>query len=146
MGVSILTILMSTIGVAMFQALGTQRRVVDDGLAVNELRKGLSWLAVDVRMAKGTDLADLAPAVSSVTFTWTDEFNNSAAPHTSSYALVGNRLVRTYDGSAHTVARRVLSVEFSRSDKTVTAQLELDAGAGTTRTISLRTLMRSASS
>jgi len=144
-GVGILTIVMSTIGTAMFQALGTQKGVVDDGLAINELWKGLSWFAEDVKMAQNTDLVDGAPAVASVTFTWTDEFNDAGVSHTSSYALVDDMLVRTYDGNAHTVARRAISAAFSLSNRTVIAQFEVDAGAGTIRTLSLKTLMRSAS-
>ncbi len=142
----ILTVVMSTIGIALFQALDTQTGVVDDGLAINELRKGLSWFAKDVKMARSTDMVDGAPAVSSVTFTWTDEFQDAEVDHTSSYALVGDQLVRTYDGNAHTVARRVVSVAFSLSSRTVTAQFEIDAGAGTTRTLSVKTVIRSVES
>ena len=40
--VSILTIVMGTIGAAMFQAMETEKEVVDDGLANSELRKGFS--------------------------------------------------------------------------------------------------------
>ena len=141
-GVSILTAVMSTVGMALFQALGTETRVVDDGLAISELRKGLGWFAGDIKMAKSTDLVDGAPAVSSATFSWTDEFQAAGTPHTISYAVVGDSLVRTYDGIAHTVTRRAVSASFSRSGQTITAQFEVDAGAGTTRILSVETFMR----
>ena len=145
-GVGILGIIMGTIGAALFQALGTQAEVRDDGHAIDELRRGLAWIAQDVKMANSTNLEDGASAVPTVTLTWTDNFNDAGASHTSSYALVEDRLVRTYDGSGHVVGRRVVSVSFSRSGSTVTAQFEVDAGEGTTRTLSVRTVMRSTSS
>ena len=142
-GVGLLTIIMSTIGTSLFQALHTEKEVVDDGLGINELRKGLSWFAEDVKMANSTDLVDGAPAVSSVALSWTDQFNDAGVSHTSNYVLVGDRLVRTYDGNAHTVAHRVVSVAFSFSGRTVTAQVEVNAEPGTTRTLSVQTIMRS---
>ena len=143
--VGVLSIVMGILGTAMFQALGTEGAVIDDGKAINELRKGFSWFSEDVKMAQSTDLTDGAPAVSSVTLSWTDEFGGVGASHTSSYALVGDRLVRTYDGVAHDVARGVVSASFSLSGSTVTAQVEVTADLGTTRTLSVSTMMRSTS-
>ncbi|MFQ5875174.1 MAG: prepilin-type N-terminal cleavage/methylation domain-containing protein [Dehalococcoidia bacterium] len=145
-GVGVLVIVVTAIGAGIFQSLGTHKGVVDDGLAINELRKGFSWFAGDVQMARTTDLVDGAPSVSTVNFTWTDEFEGAGVTHTSSYSLTGDRLVRTYDGNSHTVAHRVVSVAFSLSSRTVTAQLEVDAGSGTTRVLTLNTLMRSTAS
>ena len=136
-GVGILTVTMSTIGTSLFQALGTQQGVIDDGRAIGELRKGLSWFAEDLRKASSTDLMDGASAVSSATFMWTDKYNDAGTDHTSGYNLVATDLLRTYNGSTHTVARRVVSASFSRSGSKITLQLEIDAGAGTTRTHSL---------
>ena len=144
--VSILTIVMGTIGAAMFQAMETEKEVVDDGLAISELRKGFSWFAADVKMATTGDLVNNAPAVSSVTMNWTDQFGGVGTPHAASYSLVGNSLVRTYDGNAHTVARRVVSVAFSLSNRTITAQVEVNSETGTTRTLSVKTVMRSIAS
>ena len=69
-GVTLLTIVMSTIGTASFQALKTQQRVSEDGLAVNELRKGLGWFAEDAKMATSTNLTNGAPATTTVTMSW----------------------------------------------------------------------------
>ena len=145
-GLGILSLIMSTIGAGLFQALGTQAEVRGDGHAIDELRKGFGWIAQDVKMANSTDLVDGAPAVSSVTLTSTDNYDGAEVSHTVSYALVVDRLVRTYDGTDHTVGRRVVSVSFSRSGNTVTAQFEVDVVVGTTRTLSLKTVMRSTSS
>lgn len=142
--VGILTIVMTAIGTSMGQALGTERRVAGEGRAVQELRKGLGWFAEDAMMARESNLVDGAAPVPAVTFSWTDEFSGGGIPHTSSYVLMGHQLVRTYDGSAHTVARRVLSVAFSRLGRTVNAEVEVDALAGATRSLSVQALMRAA--
>ena len=136
-GVGILTVIMSTVGMSLSHALGTQQGVIDDGRAMIELRKGLSWFAEDIRKASTSDLADGAPAVSNATFMWTDEYNDAGINHTSGYNLAGAELVRTYDGAAHTVARNVVSASFSKSGSKITLQLEIDAGEGTTRSHSL---------
>lgn len=140
--VAILSMVMATLGTAIFQALGTERIVVDDGLAINELRKGLSYFSEDVKMTKTTNLEDGGAPVSSCTLSWTDEFQDAQTPHTSSYALVDDRLVRSYDGSEHTVAHRAVSVSFSRSGQTLSIQLETDAAPGATRTLSVSAVMR----
>ena len=98
-------------------------------------------------MVQGTDLVDGGPAVQCVdgvpcaTFSWTDEFNDLGVGHSLSYTLVGESLMRDYDGNAHAVAREVVAASFARSDKTVTAQLEVDAGVGTTRVLSTEVFM-----
>ena len=140
-GVTLLSSVMGTVGVSLFQALMTERVVVDDGLAINELRRGVSWFADDVMMAQTSDLADAAPATSTVTFNWTNQYNDVSQAHVSSYAQVGDRLERTYDGTTHTVAQRVTSVSFSRSGDSFTAQIVVDAGNSTTRTLSLEKTM-----
>ncbi len=142
-GVAILMVVMSTIGLSLFQALRTESEISGDGRAINELRNGMSWLGEDGKMVQSTDLVDGGPAVQCVdgvpcaSFTWTDEFNSLDVAHSLSYTLVGDTLVRNYDGNAHSVTREVVATSFSRSGKTVTAQLEVDAGAGTTRVLTV---------
>ncbi len=41
-GITLLGVAMSTIGMGVFRALGTKSGAVDDGLAINELREGFS--------------------------------------------------------------------------------------------------------
>ena len=141
--VGILGIVTGTIGTAIFQSLGTEYEVIADGLGINELRKGFSWFAEDVKMAQSSDLTDGGSAASTVSLSWTDQFADAGTNHTSSYALVGDELVRTYDGNAHTVARKAVSVSFSLSGKTITAQVEVQAEPGQTRTLSVSATMRS---
>ena len=140
--VAILSMVMGTVGTALFQALGTERTVVDDGLAINELRRAISYFSGDVKMAQDTDLVDGGAPVSSCTLSWIDEFADAQVSHSSSYAVVDDGLVRTYDGNAHTVARRVVSVSFSRTGQTITIQLEVNAAPGITKTLSAKTVMR----
>ena len=148
-GITLLSITMSTIGAGLFRALGTQSGVVDDGLAINELRKGFSWFAGDVKMATSTDL-DIGGATSpSVTLSWKDQFNDVDITHTSTYDLVGDRLVRTYTSNAtsssHTIAHRVVSASFYlNGTSTVIAEVVVNAKPGVTRTLSLSTIMRAA--
>ena len=126
----------------MFQALRTEAIVTDDGLAVNGLRKGLSWFSDDVKMALSSDLTDGAPAVSSVIFTWSDEYLAAGTAHTASYTIASGKLVRSYDGQSHTVANNVVSASFSRSGRSATASVEVNAAAGETRTQSATSVMR----
>ena len=148
-GITLLSITMSTIGAGLFRALGTQRGVVDDGLAINELRKGLSWFAGDVKMATSTNLAIGGATSSSVTLSWKDHYNDVDITHTSTYGLVDDRLVRTYTSNAtsssHTIAHRVVSASFYlNGTSTVIAEVEVNAEPGVTRILSLSTIMRAA--
>ena len=140
--VGVIVTLMSTLGMTMFQAVSTQDTIINDGLAINELRKGLSWFSADMKMAKTTDLADGASAAT-VTTSWTDQFQRAGLKHTDTYAKVGDSLVRTHDGVSHTVGRGVTSALFSRSGKTVVAQIEVQVSPGVTRTLSVKAVMRS---
>ena len=143
-GIGIMTLITSTLGTALFHTIRSQQGVLEDSLAVNEARKAFSWFAEDVKMAQTGDLVDGGPAVSSVILNWTDEYQEASIPHTSSYVLTGDKLVRIYDGESHIVAHRVVSVGFSRASNTITVQLEVEAGGQTTDTESLKTVMRSA--
>ena len=144
-GITLLTIVMSTIGTSSFQALKVQQGVSQDGLAINELRKGLGWFAEDAKMATSTNLTDGAPAATTVTMSWRDYFNatsGSAVLHSAKYELKGDRLERTYDGNTHIVARDVVAALFSLASTTVTAQIEVNAQPDTTRTLSVDSVMR----
>ena len=78
-----------------------------------------------------------------VTFTWTDHYNGAMIGHVSTYSVVAGEIVRTFDSQPHAIARDVVSAAFSLSGRTVTAEFVVNAGAGTTRTLSVWTLMRS---
>ena len=141
-GISIMSLVVSGIGSTVFYSVGTSRNVVKDGQAVNQLRKGFSWFSSDAKMAKTTSLVDGASAVSSVTFDWTDEYEDVGTAHSLSYALTSGRLVRTLDGVSYPVASNVTAVQFTRSGQVVTVQATVNTGAGVSRTLSVNSLMR----
>ena len=144
-GVTLLTLVMTTIGPASFQALETLQVNSEEGLAVNELRKGLSWFAEDGKMAFSTNLTNGAPATTTVTMGWTDYFNatsTSGVSHTASYALNGDSLERSFDGNTHTVARGVVSAVFSLASTTLTANVEVRGEHDTPRILSVSSVMR----
>ncbi len=141
--VGVMVTFMSTLGTAMFQAVSTQDKIVNDGLAINELRKGLSWFSADMKMVQTTTLTDGGSA-NAITTSWTDQYQGTATAHTSTYALVAGNLVRTYDGVSNTVARKVTSALFSRSGKSIVAQIAVQVSPGVTRPLSVKAVMRSA--
>ena len=139
--VGLLTIATSIIGASMAQAMRSEQVIRDDGLAINELRNGLGWFAEDVKNAQA---ADIAGGVLSLT--WTDRFDDVNENHTVIYEQVGPLLVRNHvDGAlmdGHAVARRVSSVEFSISGRTVSIEMEVESQLGSTRTLSASAVMR----
>ncbi len=144
--VAILSIILGTIGAAFFQSVSTQRTIVADGLAINEARKGLSWFAPDARMAQHAEVGDDGDTLN---LAWSDDFDFRFDCHTSQYALTGDTLNRTYDGTTHTIARRVVSVTFAAEPpppdtaNAITIALELETGPGTTEIVSMTTSMMS---
>ncbi len=140
--VGLITMAMSTLGIAMAQALTAGGKIGDDGVATNELRNAVSWLAGDVRMASASDLVDGGLPAASVMLTWTEEFQGQGTSHSASYQVVGESLERTYDGVTHTVAYRVISASFSLSGQMISASIEVSVRPGVTRTLTVNTLMR----
>ncbi len=143
--VGLLVVVMSSLGMTMGHALASETKIIDDGLAINEMRKGFSWFASDMKRAKATDLTDGGPAAASVTATWTDQYQGAGTAHSVTYALVNGNLVRTYDGASHTVGRNVSSVAFSRAGNTVVAQVTVEVRPGFTRMLSVKTVKRATS-
>jgi len=107
--VGILTIILGILGSALFKAVVTERKVSDDGLAINELRKGLSWFAEDVKEAQTASLENcFGPGDPDLTLTWNEYKDTDIIPHTICYSVVGDRLLRIYDGTAHPAARHLV--------------------------------------
>jgi len=119
--------IMSVIGSVLVGSLYQMSNFTSRGnaqLAVGgDIRSSTQWLAKDMQMTKTTDLVDGAPAVSSLTLNWSDEFGGASTAHSAGYALVGTELRRTYDGATHTVARNVTAVDFSLQGKLITVTL-----------------------
>lgn len=134
--VGLLTSLVSIMSVGLSQALNSRPAIVDDGLAAHEVRRSLSWFAEDVEMARE---ADLTGGV--LTLTWTNYFEDEGTDHTVTYALVGDNLVRTYDGVALEAARGVATATFAIDARAITAQVEINAKRDETRTGAVKALM-----
>ena len=137
-GMSIMAVGIGLIGGGIFQALGVERYWFDDVVATKELRHAGSWFAGDAMNAE-TVLIDGVPPGSRVTLTWTD---SGSVPHTAIYSLSGSNLLRDLDGMQITLARRVVSADFSLSGKVLTFAMEVAADRGGTESTSLQTYLR----
>lgn len=127
---SILGMSMGLIGSGIFQAFALERTWSDDVVATREVRHATSWFAGDALNARQTDLVDGAAPVSSATLSWTGQGD---VPHAATYSLsAGATLIRDFDGSPITVARNVLSAQFSREGGVLRLTLEVQASAGET--------------
>ncbi len=132
---SILGISMGLIGAGIFQAFALERTWSDDVVATREVRHATSWFAGDALNAQQTNLVDGAAPVSSATLTWTSQGEVS---HAATYSLSSDAtLIRDFDGSKITVARKVLSAQFSREGSVLKLTLEVQAAAGETELKSL---------
>jgi len=140
--VSILTTVAVMVSTATFRIVSTQRTWRANVLAVKELRHAQSWFAGDAMNATVTSLADTSTSTS-VTLEWA---YSPTATHTAMYFLSGTstpfQLVRQFDGNDVEVARRVVSAGFSRSGKTLTFDLEVQAADNQTNTSTLGIYMR----
>ena len=127
---SILGMSMGLIGSGIFQAFALERTWSDDVVATREVRHATSWFAGDALNARQTDLVDGAAPVSSATLSWTGQ---GEVPHAATYSLSADAtLIRDFDGSTITVARNVLSAQFSREGGVLRLTLEVQAAAGET--------------
>ena len=127
---SILGMSMGLIGSGIFQAFALERTWSDDVVATREVRHATSWFAGDALNAQQTDLVDGAAPVSSATLSWTGQ---GQVAHAATYSLSPDAtLIRDIDGSKITVARRVLSAQFSREGSVLKLTLEVQAAAGET--------------
>lgn len=91
--------------------------------AIGNIQNASHWISADARMAKSTDLAEGSPPASSVTLDWTDLYDGASLPHTSTYSLSGDSLLRTYDGNAMPVGRHIQSVGFTVSGRFLTVSI-----------------------
>lgn len=98
-------------------------------------------IAGDAMNAQATDLVDGAEPVSSATLTWTDEDENENT-HSASYSLVEGEVLRTHNGITTTIARRVVSVGFSRSGQTLKFTFTVATPDGGTETKSIEVYAR----
>ncbi|MDP2744162.1 MAG: hypothetical protein Q8P00_03735 [Dehalococcoidia bacterium] len=98
-------------------------RTRDQVVAQTDIDFATLWLKKDIPMAATTDLTDLDPVPrSSVTLTWTDSTGwapPETASHTSTYALSGTQLLRTYDGAVTIAGRQITYLGFTQSGRII---------------------------
>ena len=139
--IGVLAIVGGLLSTTVFQTIQSQSKVLNDGFAINELTRGLAAISTDIKAAQSTDLPIDSSPSATVTLDWTDEYNDVVTPHSSSYALTGTLLLRNYDGVQSVVARKVVSVSFSLTGRAIDAQIEVQGDGGTTKTMSLKSVM-----
>lgn len=95
----------------------------------------------DMAMTQTTDLidGDSVPR-SSISGNWTDRtmFGTGNQTHSIAYALSGTNLLRTYDGTASIVGRRITSLGFTRSGRVITVLITATSARALPRSETLR--------
>jgi hypothetical protein len=146
---SILSLGVLMVGQGIFQSLSVQRFWQDDVVATKDLRHASSYFAGDALLARSitgladgalVDCSDVVPPSPCVELRWTA--GAAATPHTVTYLLVGDNLVRDLDGAQNIIAPRVEQVTFSRTGKTVNFFLKVAAERGGWDEINLQTFLR----
>ena len=134
----ILSLGMTMVGSGVFQVLSVQRYWQDQRVATKDLRHVGSWFAGDALNAQSVTIGG-TPLGSSITIFWTD---SAAASHTVIYSLSGSDLTRDLDGVSHTIAEKIVSVNWALAGKVVTMTLETKADRNTTEVSTLQTYLR----
>ena len=133
--VGILTVIAGIMVTSTAQIYRFQRTWAPDILATRDVRGAGSYFAGDALNTETTTLTDLAFDNSSTTLHWSDISN---VGHRAKYYLSGAaepyKLMREYDGAAIQLTDKVVSVKFSRSGKTITFDLVVQAGDSTAST------------
>ncbi|MCH7736339.1 MAG: prepilin-type N-terminal cleavage/methylation domain-containing protein [Chloroflexi bacterium] len=148
---SILTVVVSIFGSAMFQVLSIQRFWTDDVRAVREVRHAGSWFSGDALNA--TDVLDAggvarltctpSPSVEQITLTWSDQ---AGTPHNVVYSVTGDELRRDFDsnGTPLVMATGVVanSISFTLCGNTLRLNMDVQADRTTTDNLDLITYLR----
>jgi type II secretory pathway component PulJ len=103
----------------VFQFFRTSEKGTEGLIALHEVQNTTQWITRDVTMAETSDLVDGAPAVQSMTLTWTE----GVMVHTVTYSLSGTDLQRVINGQVGIVARNVSSISFSLSNNVITTTI-----------------------
>jgi len=96
--------------------------------------RAMEWVGDDIMMAATTSPSSAdCPDTTTMTFTWNDRYAGNAVVHTSTYALSGTDLQRTYDSVPQTIASGVSALCFTRAsnDPQVTVAMTVISTAGT---------------
>ena len=137
--VSILTLATGLVGGGIFQSQVVQGPWRAGVVATKEWRNAQSWFSGDALRTQTVDLIDGDVPSSLVTFTWT---STNDELRTATYTLSGSDLIREYEGVQTSVARQVVSANFSRNGSLVVMDLEISADGSDTKQSSLQIYMR----
>ncbi|MBI4283533.1 MAG: type II secretion system protein [Chloroflexi bacterium] len=110
----------------IYRVLVTTGKGSHQTVALTDINQAALAIKNDLLMAQATDLVDGAPK-SSANLTWIDyttSFGTAGwTSHSSTYALSGKELRRTYyngnNSTVSTVARNITSLSFTQNDKSV---------------------------
>ena len=132
--VGLLSMSVVMVGVPMFPVMKANQDWRDDLSATANWRQASGYFSRDAVHASTLTIDDEDAARMGLTLSWASEDQE----HSIAYELQGDTLLRTYDGLTGAIARRVVGVQFSRSDRLLTMVLEVEAGHGTTETAEAR--------
>ncbi len=97
---------------------GTEAGAVAD-VAV-ETATTTRWLVRDVHRAETTNIVDLAPAVTTASFSWDD-----GGPVTCTFSLVGSQFIRDCGGPQVAIGKLISNLTFVRSGNLITANYQI---------------------
>ena len=144
-GIAIFTTVAALATSVTFQILGVQRKWREDIIAVKEVRAIESAFAGDALNMATSTLVDGAATSTSILMAWTDVGGNF---HSAAYNLSGSStpflLIRSFDGSAKQLGRRVNSIGFRRVGDNLHLAVVAQASATSTRSSNLVTFLRNA--
>jgi len=116
---AIVGLIVGALVTAIHQFITTTERGNQKLRALHDVQNLGHWLTLDGERAQSTNLIDGAPAVASMTVSWTNE----GQVQTSTYSLSGTELKRDLNGTVTTVARHVSTAGFSVAGRLATVTI-----------------------
>ena len=113
-------VLLTGLITSIFQVATFTDRSNSQVVALTDLNHAALSIKKDLQMTQNTDLADNVTQ-SSVWLGWTDytSFETGNMTHSSSYALSGTELQRTYDGTVGIAGRNITYLSFTQNGRVI---------------------------
>ena len=106
---------------AIHQVVWGTGRTNSQVVALTNVNYAALFIRKDIQMSQNTDLTD--GVSSSVRLSWIDYTSfgseDETSSHSSSYALSGTNLLRTYDGKESIVGRNITYLGFTQDDRVI---------------------------
>ncbi len=115
------SVLMTGLVLTIYNVVWGSARSNNQVVALADINHAAWWLKKDIMMTQNTDLTDGVPQ-SSVTLRWIDSTGfepEDQRIHSSAYALSGNELQRTYEGTVSIAGRNITSIDFTRDGRVI---------------------------